>query len=541
MSDRIDELLAALRREYVADGPARLAELRKDLAAFLAGEPDAIASLTGRFHRLAGSGGSYGFDDISVISQEVEQWLRREDVVAPSQGLETRLSTAVERLSAAFDTAALEIDNLHDLPAHGDFGWRARVVGPSGPAQRQVEQYLSQAGYIVSSDPGTGEPARVPLSERPDLLVLMADPNGPDPYANATAWSAAGPARPRAMLLIDAVGMADPVRAVSAGIDAVLSPDRVSAELPRYAKTLARIGAPPSRVLLAIQSESLAAELTRTLEPANLQVAHYTEMTTVHEALLREPPDVVIGQLTPGLDGLALTRLMRQDARFALLPVIILATEDSIGARIEAIRAGADHLLIHPVEGPLLTHLIVSRAERGRRLREMVHRDGLTGLLNHATLMAELEHTLEYARRHGETFGFIMADVDHFKRINDQYGHLVGDQVLLHLARLLQQTVRASDLIGRYGGEEFGLVLRRTDRAGAGILAGKLRHALVAEPALIGEGKQLPIRISMGVACYPADGLTASALALQADQALYRAKRGGRDRVEYARDNPTRT
>ena len=541
MSDRIDELLAALRREYVADGPARLAELRKDMAAFLAGEPDAIASLTGRFHRLAGSGGSYGFDDISIISKEIEQWLRREPIVAPSTENRTRLSSAVERLSAAFDTAALELDSIHELPQHGDFGWRARIVGPSGLLQRQVEQILSQAGYIVSNDPGTGEPARVPLSERPDLLVLLADPNGADPYATATAWSGAGAARPRAMMLVDSSGLADPVRAVSAGIDAVLAPDRVAAELPRYAKTLARVGAPPSRVLLAIKDAGLASELTRTLEPANLQVAHYTDMASVHEALLREPPDVVLSELAPGLDGLALTRLMRQDARFALLPVICLAREDTLTDRIEAIKAGADHLLIHPVEGPLLTHLIVNRAERGRRLREMVHRDGLTGLLNHATLMAELEHTLEYARRHGETFGFVMADVDHFKRINDQYGHLVGDQVLLHLARLLQQTVRASDLIGRYGGEEFGLVLRRTDRAGAGILAGKLRHALVAEPALIGENKQLPVRISMGIACYPADGLTAAALALQAAQALYRAKRGGRDRVEYARDNPPRT
>ena len=170
----------------------------------------------------------------------------------------------------------------------------------------------------------------------------------------------------------------------------------------------------------------------------------------------------------PVLDGLAFTRLLRQDPRFVLLPIICLAARDSVADRIEAIKAGADHYLAEPVEASLLTHLVISRAERGRRLREMVHRDGLTGLLNHATLMAELEHTLEYARRHGETFGFIMVDVDHFKRINDQHGHLIGDQVLLHLSRIFHQTVRASDVIGRYGGEEFGVVLRRTDRAGVG-------------------------------------------------------------------------
>ncbi|HTO74059.1 MAG TPA: diguanylate cyclase [Gemmatimonadales bacterium] len=541
MSEHVQQVMEALRREYVADGPARLAELRKDLAAFLAGEPDAVESLTSRFHKLAGSGGSYGFDEISTISREVEKWLRADPTVAPNPEAKGRLSQAVERLSSAFDTAALQIDLDQELPQHGDFGWRARVIGPAGAQQRQVEHLLSQAGYLVTCDTGVGEPARVPLSERPDLLVLLSDHDGPDPYAIAAAWSAAGAARPRAMVLIAGGGIGDPVRAASAGIDAAILPERIGAELPRYAKTLARVGAPPSRVMLAVQDQKMAGDLTKALELANLEVATFSNMAAVHEALLREPPDVVITEIRPPVDGLALTRMMRQDARFALLPVICLATEDTVGGRIEAIKAGADHLLVHPVEAPLLTHLVVSRAERGRRLREMVHRDGLTGLLNHATLMAELEHTLEYARRHGETFGFIMCDVDHFKRVNDQYGHLVGDQVLLHLARLLQQTVRASDLIGRYGGEEFGLVLRRTDRAGAGVLAGKVRNALVTEPALIGEGRQLPIRMSMGIACYPADGLTAAALALQADQALYRAKRGGRDRVEWARDNPPRS
>jgi len=537
----LDEVLEALRREYVADGPARLAELRKDLAAFLAGEPDAAESLKSRFHRLAGSGGSYGFDEISVISREIEQWLKESDAVAPTPENAGRLSRAVQRLSAAFDTAALQVTLPDDGAQHGEFGWRARLIGPAGPLMRQMEQLLTLAGYHVVSEAGNEVPASIPLSERPDLLVLLADAAGPDPYAEATTWSTAGPARPRAIVLVDAPEGGDGVRAIAAGIDAVFTPDRVSTELPRYAKTLARIGAPPPRVILLMRDESRARPLVQALEHANLQVSYCAELSAARELLYRESPDLVLVELAqPALDGLAFTRLLRQDPRFALLPIICLAARDSVADRIEAIKAGADHFLPEPVESSLLTHLVLSRAERGRRLREMVHRDGLTGLLNHATLMAELEHTLEYARRHGETFGFIMVDVDHFKRINDQHGHLVGDQVLLHLGRIFHQTVRASDLIGRYGGEEFGIVLRRTDRAGVGVLTQKLRQALAAEPAPIGEGRALPVRVSMGVACYPADGLTAAALAQQADQALYRAKRGGRDRVEFARDNPSR-
>ncbi len=260
------------------------------------------------------------------------------------------------------------------------------------------------------------------------------------------------------------------------------------------------------------------------------------------EAMIRETPDLLLMDTRlPGIDGLSLARLVRQDSRFSLIPIVFLTHHDGVADQIEALSAGADHYLAEPVDRELLTHLVVNRAERGRRLREMVHRDGLTGLLNHATLMAELEHAVEFCRRHGESFAFMMIDVDHFKRVNDRYGHLAGDQVLLHVARLFQTTARASDLIGRYGGEEFGMILRRTDRTGAGILATKLRNALVEHPARISAEETIPVRVCIGIASYPEDATTASDLAAQADAALYRAKAGGRDRVEFTREFKARS
>ena len=174
MNDDLEKVLAALRREYIADGPARLAELRKDLAAFMAGEPDAAESLKSRFHRLAGSGGSYGFEEISVISREVEQWLKQTAAVAPTAENTGRLSRAVERLSAAFDTAALQVTLPEDGPQHGEFGWRARLIGPPGALLRQMEQLLTLAGYHVISAAGN-ERARCHPAER---ASRSADPAG---------------------------------------------------------------------------------------------------------------------------------------------------------------------------------------------------------------------------------------------------------------------------------------------------------------------------------------------------------------------------
>ena len=315
--------------------------------------------------------------------------------------------------------------------------------------------------------------------------------------------------------------------------------ERAAVDLAAYAKTLARIGSPPPRVLLVEEDPVQADQIVKWLEQANARVTHCVDGDAAREALIRESPDLILADTRlPRLDGLSLARLVRQDSRFGLTPIIFITSQDTVADQIGAISAGADHFLSEPVDRELLTHLVINRAERGRRLREMVHRDGLTGLLNHATLMAELEHTVEFARRHGESFAFLMIDVDHFKRINDRYGHLAGDQVLLHIARVFQTTARASDLIGRYGGEEFGVILRRTDSAGAGILSQKLRHALQTQPAQLPTGETIPVKVCMGIATYPADAESAGELVHLADVALYRAKSAGRDRVEFTGPTP---
>ena len=534
MSDALNDALAELRREYLLDAPGRLAELRKDVAAFSAGETDATASLIGRFHRLAGSGGSYGFPEISTIAQEGERWLREDPTPAPGKENEQRLDQLIDRLAHAYDAAARELGLPARGPAVTEFGWRALVIGDDQRLTDEVIAALVTTGFVARQESGAGEPREHKLTERPDLVVIIEQAAGPDPYAAANAWSGAGAVRPRSIVLVTRNGATDRVRALAAGIDTIIPAERVAVDLPGFAKALARIGSPPPRVLLVETDPAQAEMLTMWLEQANAHVTHCTNGNDAREALSRETPDLILmDSRLPGLDGLSLTRLVRQDQRFGITPIVFLTQHDSVAEQIEALRAGADHFVTEPVDRELLTHLVVNRAERGRRLREMVHRDGLTGLLNHATLMAELEHAVEYARRQGEPFAFMMIDIDHFKRVNDRYGYLAGDQVLLHVARVFQATARASDLIGRYGGEEFGMILRRTDRQGASVLAGKLRGALAEQPAVVGTGEQIPVRVCIGVSVYPEDASSAADLARLSDQALYRAKAGGRDRVEF--------
>jgi DNA-binding response OmpR family regulator len=131
------------------------------------------------------------------------------------------------------------------------------AIGQAGKLREEIETALRLSGFLVRTETGLGEPRATHLSERPDLVVIVAEPDT-DPYATATAWSGAGVARPRAIVLIDKTDSTDRVRALAAGIDVVMPASRVGVELPKYAKTLARIGSPPPRVLLVEEDNEQA-------------------------------------------------------------------------------------------------------------------------------------------------------------------------------------------------------------------------------------------------------------------------------------------
>ncbi|MDF2695014.1 MAG: response regulator/GGDEF domain protein [Labilithrix sp.] len=158
-------------------------------------------------------------------------------------------------------------------------------------------------------------------------------------------------------------------------------------------------------------------------------------------------------------------------------------------------------------------------------------RDGLTRTYNKKFFQDRLETEFAYARRHRTMLSLVMFDVDYFKRVNDNYGHLAGDAVLVHLARITQATIRTEDVLARYGGEEFAVICRGIALLNAGVLGERLR-ARVEQENFDYQGTRLPVTISVGVAALPeANVALSSELVRDADSALYEAKRSGRNRV----------
>ncbi len=166
-----------------------------------------------------------------------------------------------------------------------------------------------------------------------------------------------------------------------------------------------------------------------------------------------------------------------------------------------------------------------------QQMYEAALRDSLTKAFNKKYFMDRLESELAYARRHKSHLSLIMFDVDHFKKVNDTYGHLAGDYVLARLAKLTSSAARAEDVFARYGGEEFGIICRAVELGKAGIFAERLRMLVESSSFEFG-GQRLSITISLGAAATPeVPANTPAELIAAADEALYEAKRGGRNRV----------
>ena len=254
------------------------------------------------------------------------------------------------------------------------------------------------------------------------------------------------------------------------------------------------------------------------------------ELETVLGVLGEFRPDLVLMDMyMPLCSGRDLAKLIRQVPDYVGLPIVFLSSETDQKKQFSAMRIGVEGFLTKPIEPYHLVTTVALRAERMRALRSLMMRDSLTGLFNHTAITQFLDSAVVAARRQNHTVCFAMIDVDRFKSVNDTYGHQVGDQVLLALARVLQQSLRQTDLVGRYGGEEFVVILHDVTLEKAEQIMQQLREDF-SNVLFHARDVEFSCTFSCGIAAFP-QLESMETLREAADKAMYQAKHSGRNRV----------
>jgi len=257
----------------------------------------------------------------------------------------------------------------------------------------------------------------------------------------------------------------------------------------------------------------------------------------------------------PVMDGLELCRKSRELIRKRYLPMILLTSRGEKEDLIAGLNAGADAFLSKPLNSPeLQAHLkVVGRnldlekklsdqieeiklahielQKANVKIEDIARHDGLTGLFNRRYVMERLEAEMIRSRLQGTPLGVIIIDIDHFKKVNDQFGHLMGDKVLRETSQVMQSNARPDDILGRYGGEEFLGVFPNTVMEGLLVIADRIRLSVQNNPIQLDTEESLNIKVSIGMACFKADRDTSTTLLSRADEALYEAKKNGRNQV----------
>jgi two-component system, cell cycle response regulator len=250
-----------------------------------------------------------------------------------------------------------------------------------------------------------------------------------------------------------------------------------------------------------------------------------------------QPELLILDWVMPGIDGAELCRRIRNRKGVAYQYILLVTARDNTEDVVTGLEAGADDYLTKPFDrselrarlrvGKRILTLQDSLIRAREELRFQATHDALTGIWNRGALLDVLQREIERASRTQGSTGVLMLDLDHFKKVNDTYGHFAGDEVLREVSRRIVQVIRSYDFVGRHGGEEFLVVLPGCDRAQALQSAERIRSAIAAQPVLA-DGQQIPVTISVG-ATSATSNISAKEILGIADTALYQSKDAGRN------------
>jgi diguanylate cyclase (GGDEF)-like protein len=549
----VQERLQQLSTQFRAGLPAKIAEIHTLWDESSEGDVESLRSLRHHVHRLAGSAATFGYDDLTALARAAEQEIER-DLSSEGQRLSPGANEALRRLTA---------ENTADNDSPQTVEARDHQVGPADQTDvlEGPRKFVVLVGDIPGLEDGFAEQLAVfgltlikvgEPSEVESILTSAIDSDQSDSgcvvflstvqflgdrlsrLADLSELRRSSPGRFYTVLVGDEDDFDSRLRSVRYEADAFLAlPLEITQLVERLETLTADSEAEPYHVLIVDDDPEQVSSTALILQNAGMITSVVTDPRNIFRVMVDYKPELILMDMyMPDCTGAELAGIIRQNDSFVGVPIVFLSVETDPKKQLTAIQSGADGFLVKPIDADHLVTSVKNRAARMRAMRFFMERDSLTGLLNHTNLKGRLESDLARARRVGTEMVFAMIDIDRFKTVNDTYGHLTGDRVLKGLARLLQDRLRRTDVVGRYGGEEFGVILFNTNLENARRILDELRDSFSRLRQSNGE-THFRVTFSCGIAAFP-DFETVSQLNEAADGALYQAKEAGRNRVVSA-------
>lgn len=554
----ISEQLDALRERFVGKTRQQLQDIGDRVRRIRDEVPTEtdLDEIYQMLHRLAGSSGTFGFHGLGHRARDLEQQVKpmvdlaKESRLSPesmSAVIGPRFQRAVASLNSLLDGGAQALKTAGGrspvpqtgIPSGAREAVRLAVVWPPGEdaAERaDLCEGLEDGGFSVCN---VALEDLLPRLASEELLVVLCHDSLAEVVADQLQIFASQPGGHLVPFLT--VGEDDGFsRSYDLAAMGAFGTFTMPVDVPALSDRIERIlseqeSKSGGRVLIVDDDLELLEHYALILESAGLSVRTIPNPDALLHALSEFDPDIVFMDLRiGGFSGITLARMIRFDARWIGLPIVYLSSEKDRSTQLEALSEGADEFITKPVSDNYLINVSRVRCYRARQLDKLISRDSLTGLLKHNLIKQEVHKEYARAKRSGYDSVVAMIDLDHFKQVNDTWGHRTGDQVIKALARALRAKLRKTDVIGRYGGEEFLVVMPecRPDDARR-ILQGLCDY--FAMQGFDTEGGQFRVTLSAGASdllLYPDAGMAMEA----ADQALYLRKSSGRNGVTLAGD-----
>ncbi|AGC49294.1 response regulator/GGDEF domain-containing protein [Myxococcus stipitatus DSM 14675] len=533
LRDELAASLVALNAEYGARLKDKVEGLQTLLGEAREGNRESLEQASIITHKLHGTAGSYGFSEVSLAAGRLEDALRaggdgaRLDwgmVDVAFRELAATASVPVMPVHKELPPAVLPtegvllvVDEDAELLAEAERLGRSHVVRVL--CARTADEALALArkqwvdGVVIHMHLG-GEMGGVQAAH----LLRSAEGLGSLPLVFTGAKG----------------GLEERVVAAHAGASMFLPRPFTGPDFVAAAERLVAARRPErARVLVVDDDPEAISALVHALASEQVEVVGLGDAHRLMESLAEHRPDLLLLDVQmPGPSGFDLCRILRSTPTWQDLPVLLITAHLGLEFRLAAFQAGADDYISKPVLREELRARVQARLERARLSKERVERDALTGLLTRKPFIEGMRARLSEARRQHRSLALCFLDVDHFKQVNDRYGHLAGDRVLARLGRLLGSRFRREDVRGRWGGEELVVGLLGETAASAKAILSRTM-AEVAQMTFDGDGgESFHVTLSVGIAEAPVDGGSLEDLLRAADVRLHRAKSNGRNRIE---------